>query len=363
MLAQKVVIVKRDMKTFVTDNMEHVGPAVVRHQRRSFPDAFLHGHDNAYFAECLTNVEQLPERMLDLQTHGDVRELDPAQPDGCDAVVHLGAISDDPMGNRLGQVTAVTNEDTSATLARAVAKAGVRIFVVAPGCSVLSGCGVHAVAKDFPPRAEGLLHAVTVRAASMIGTEPALRQIGGPMGMTRLRLATAHGMTDRLRLDLVLNDSVACPHRREISVLSDGTPWWPLIDTRDLARAIDWAVGSAAKNDGPFVTVHAGLNDRADPVGDSAAASAVAVPGATVSITATVPTDSPSDQVDCDRHASLAPDNPPQVTLAQPIGDGVAGPEATGFADPDFHNSPPRRLQVLQVHTRKERLSDDLVWH
>jgi UDP-glucose 4-epimerase len=98
-------------------------------------------------------------------------------------------------------------------------------------------------------------------------------------------LATACGMSDRLRLDLVLNDFVACAlSRGEISVLSDGSPWRPLIDVADMARAIDWAIDRRAENGGRYLAVNAGSDDRNYQVKDFANAVAAKVSGTEISI-------------------------------------------------------------------------------
>ena len=80
------------------------------------------------------------------------------------------------------------------------------------------------------------------------------------MIITCLRFATACGMSDRLRLDLVLNDFVACAlAMQKIDVLSDGSPWRPLIDVRDMARAIDWGITRSASNGGRFLAAECRL--------------------------------------------------------------------------------------------------------
>ena len=105
------------------------------------------------------------------------------------------------------------------------------------------------------------------------------------MVVTSLRFATACGMSDRLRLDLVLNDFVASAIASgEITVLSDGTPWRPLIDVEDMARAISWAIVRKRQNGGKFLSVNAGRDEGNYQVRDLAEAVARQVPGATVSI-------------------------------------------------------------------------------
>ncbi len=164
------------------------------------------------------------------------------------AVAHLAAVSNDPMGNRFASVTAAINQDASAEIAGAAAKAGVRNFVFA------SSCSVYGVAGGCARREADPLNPLTAYAASKIGRSgpQALAGINNEMAITCLRFATACGMSDRLRLDLVLNDFVACALAgNEIRVLSDGSPWRPLIDTADMARAIEWAVVRARRQRWP----------------------------------------------------------------------------------------------------------------
>ncbi|WCT71891.1 SDR family oxidoreductase [Sphingomonas naphthae] len=346
------------MKILVTGNMGYVGPAVVKRLRESFPRAILHGFDNAYFAHCLTGAGQLPERLLDRQDFGDVRALEAGDLGGYDAVVHLAAVSNDPMGSRFAGVTRAINQDASIAIAKAAAAAGVANFVFA------SSCSVYGVAEGGPRREGDPLNPMTDYAASKIGTERELAGIEGDMVVTCLRFATACGMSDRLRLDLVLNDFVACAlSQGEISVLSDGTPWRPLIDTADMARAIEWGVTRRAGNGGRNLVVNAGANSANYQVRDLAAAVAEAVPGTRVSINTDAPADSRSYQVDFSRFAELAPAHLPQVTLAQSIRQLVEGLRGMGFADADFRNSPLIRLRVLTDHIARGRLSTSLHWH
>ncbi|WP_428395238.1 NAD-dependent epimerase/dehydratase family protein [Lichenicoccus sp.] len=345
------------MKILITGNMGYVGPAVVKHLRQRFPHAVLHGYDTGYFAHCLTGAAQFPERLLDLQIYGDVRTLPAASLRGYDAVVHLAAISNDPMGNRFAAVTAAINQDASIALARAAAAAGVGHFVFA------SSCSVYGVAAGRPKREEDELNPVTAYATSKIGTERGLADIGGDMVVTCLRFATACGMSDRLRLDLVLNDFVACAlTQRRITVLSDGTPWRPLIDVADMARAIEWAATRDADNGGRFLVVNAGRNEANYQVRDLAHAVASTVSQCEVDINLAAPADSRSYQVDFGRYAELAPDHLPRLTLADSINRLVDGLAGMGFADPNFRNAALMRLVVLQGHIEHGRLTEDLTW-
>lgn len=337
--------------------MGYVGPAVVRHLRAQHPDAILHGFDNSYFAHCLTGAKSLPEQLLDQQFFGDVRSIAPSMFGGYDAVVQLAAVSNDPMGEQFARVTADINQAATLSAARAAAEAGVRSFVFA------SSCSVYGVA-DGPPRREGdPLNPVTAYAKSKIGAEQELADIGTDMTITCLRFATACGMSDRLRLDLVLNDFVACAIARgEITVLSDGSPWRPLIDVADMARAIDWAIQRPANQGGRYLVVNAGSNDRNYQVRDLARAVAEALPGTRVSINTKAPADSRSYRVDFSLFESLAARYRPQVTLAQSIDRLVQGLRHMNFKDGEFRQSQFMRLHVLRNHIEEKRLSESLEW-
>ena len=345
------------LRILVTGNLGYVGPAVLRQLREEFPDAWIHGYDSAFFAHCLTGAQVLPEWRIDRQSFGDVRSLDPSLLDGIDVVIHLAAVSNDPMGDRFAAVTRDINQEASVAIARAAAAAGVGHFVFA------SSCSVYGVAAGGARREDDPLNPITAYAKSKVGTEEALAALDGPMVTTCLRFATACGMAPRLRLDLVLNDFVACAlSTGVITVLSDGSPWRPLIDTADMARAIAWAAQRPDTAGGRNLVVNAGTNTANYQVRDLAGAVARALPGTAVSINTEAPADSRSYQVDFSRYAALAPHHQPQVSLDQSIAGLVEGLRGMGFADPDFRNSPMIRLRVLQEHMAAGRLTDRLTW-
>ena len=127
-------------------------------------------------------------------------------------------------------------------------------------------------------------------------------------------------MSDRLRLDLVLNDFVACAIASgEITVLSDGTPWRPLIDVEDMARAISWAIVRKRENGGKFLAVNAGRDESNYQVQGPGGGGRAPGAGTTVSINTNAPPDKRSYRVDFALFRSLAPDFIPQVSLDQSI--------------------------------------------
>lgn len=334
--------------------MGYVGPRVMARLRVSLPQAVLVGFDTGYFAHCLTGAAALPETCIAQQYFGDMRAIDPAALEGVDAVVHLAAISNDPMGNTYERVTEEINYESSARLARLACEAGVRRFVFA------SSCSMYGFAEGGPRKETDSLNPLTAYARSKVATEKALGELANEnFVVTSLRFATACGMSERLRLDLVLNDFVAgAVALRQITILSDGTPWRPLIHVDDMARAIGWAVERELSNGGAFVAVNAGSDEWNYQVKDLAHAVAQVLPDVNVSINKNAQPDKRSYQVDFTLFRKLAPNHQPQVDLVSAIRGLKEGLEAMGFADGNFRNSQFMRLKVL-THLRERGILDE----
>src|SRR5882672_9850475 len=346
-----------EMKILITGNMGYVGPSVLKRLRQSHPQATLTGLDKGYFAHCLTNADILPECRADIQYFADVRQLRPETLQGVDAVVHLAAISNDPMGKTYEEITFDINFRASVELAKQAKSAGVKNFIFA------SSCSMYGLADDTPRKETSPLNPLTAYAKSKVHTEVGLQKLADKsFTVTCLRFATACGMSDRLRLDLVLNDFVACAvTSKNITILSDGTPWRPLIHVRDMARAFDWGIKRDAAL-GDFVAVNVGSDVWNYRVTELAEAVAKVVPGVTVSINKSAPQDSRSYRVDFALYRKLAPDHQPQVDLMTTIRELKAGLEAMGFTDPNFRSSKFMRLEVLKWLREKGLLDGNLEW-
>ncbi len=346
------------MRVLVTGNMGYIGPVLGRFLRRSIPGCTLVGYDSGFFGNCLTNAAVLPELRFEEQFFGDVRELPANLLKGVDAVVHLAAVSNDPMGNKFEAVTQRINQDSGLRLARLAKEAGAKAFVFA------SSCSMYGFAEGGPRKETDATNPLTAYARSKIGTELGLKSLDlGSMRVTCLRFATACGMSERLRLDLVLNDFVAgAVSSGEITVLSDGSPWRPLIDVEDMSRAISWAIQRPIEDGGPFLSVNVGRDEWNYQVKDLAHAVASLVPGTKVSINTDAPPDKRSYKVDFSLFKKLAPNHIPQLTLQQSIVRLRDGLMAMGFSDANFRGSPYMRLKVLERHIAEGRLSNELRW-
>ncbi|WP_158827751.1 NAD-dependent epimerase/dehydratase family protein [Mucilaginibacter lacusdianchii] len=346
------------MKILITGNMGYVGPGVVSQLRETYPDAILVGYDMAYFGSCLTDATIFPESKLDMQLFGDVRTMPEEVLQGVDVVIHLAAISNDPMGTRYENITMDVNYRSTISIAKMAKAAGARAFIFA------SSCSMYGAAEDRPKTEESAVNPLTAYARSKVASEQELKPLADEdFTVTCLRFATACGMSNRLRLDLVLNDFVAgAVISKQIGILSDGSPWRPLIHVKDMARAIDWAVDRDADNGGQFLAVNAGCDEWNYQVSEIADTVAEIIPGTTVSLNPNAPPDKRSYRVDFSLFKSLAPHHQPLYTLRQAIKELRDGLVAMNFTDNDFRNSLLIRLKVLTKLQDQHLINEELEW-
>jgi nucleoside-diphosphate-sugar epimerase len=338
--------------------MGYVGPAVVRHLREAFPQACLIGLDTGYFAHCLTGAVRLPEQRLDVQHFLDIRDVSEELLRGADAIVHLAAVSNDPMGSAYVDVTGEVNHKAAVRLAGMARRQGVKSFVFA------SSCSVYGFAEGGPRAESAPLNPLTAYARSKIDTESDLEKLATrDFVVSCLRFPTACGMSDRLRLDLVLNDFVASALvNARIEILSDGTPWRPLIDIRDMALAMEWAVQRDAGNGGEFLAVNVGHNECNRQVRELAQVVQTELPDVTIDINPDAVPDKRSYQVDFGRYAELAPDHLPRFEVRDSTLALIEGLRAMNFATSDFRNSSFIRLKVLANFRERGVLDAQLRW-
>jgi len=346
------------MKILITGNMGYIGPKVIRQLRDNHPGAELIGLDMGYFANCLTNTDILPECLVDVQHFGDVRRVSNGFLRGLDAVVHLAAISNDPMGKKFEDVTYDINQRASVELARSAKEAGVKSFVYA------SSCSMYGAAEGGPRTEDSPLNPLTAYAKSKVNTERALKELADKhFSVSSLRFSTACGMSERLRLDLVLNDFVACTvASKKITVLSDGTPWRPLINVKDMARAIDWAITRDAKDAGEFLAVNVGSDEWNYQIKDLAEAVARVIPDVDISINKNAQPDGRSYRVSFALFKKLAPDYQPKCDIITTVKELKEGLEAMHFNDENFRESKYMRLKVLTHLMGKGLLNGKLEW-
>ncbi|NHN86555.1 NAD-dependent epimerase/dehydratase family protein [Acetobacter musti] len=343
------------MHILIIGNMGYVGSVVSRYMRNRFPDAHLSGFDSALFAHCLVSSDPVPEVVLNEQLFGDVRELTLSTFHGVDAVIYLAAISNDPMGQQFANVTDEVNNKCCVKAAHLSEKAGVTHFVLA------SSCSVYGAASEVPRTEQDDVSPLTAYAKSKIAAEKKLAEMQSDrMMISCLRFATACGFSGRLRLDLVLNDFVSAALRTgKVSVLSDGSPCRPLIDVKDMARIMEWAI---TRSGAGFLIVNSGVDSGNYTVKELAFAVADAIPGTQIDINYGALPDKRSYKVDFSLLAQLAPNYLPRISLSSTIEDLIAGISNSGLLRSDAGWSDLVRLQVLANFIDAGIIDKELRW-
>ena len=346
------------MKILINGNLGYIGPVAVSHFRKVFPKAEIIGFDSGFFAHALIDPEQFPDEKLDAQFFGDVRKLPDEVLQGVDCVVQLAAISNDPMGNAFEKVTEEINTVAVVEVAKRAKSLGAKSFIFASSCSVY-GAGGEEAKSEF-----SALNPLTAYARSKIAAESALEPLAcSTFKITSLRFATACGFSSRIRLDLVLNDFVASALATgKVVVLSDGTPWRPLIHVKDMARAIEWAIVRPPAEGHDYLVLNVGADNWNYRVRELAESVCSYFGNIKLSINTHATPDTRSYRVDFGLFANLAPKHLPEETLLSAVQDIAEGLRTSGFADAEFRKSNYIRLKVLGDLRKSGRLSETLYW-
>ncbi|MEZ0358115.1 NAD-dependent epimerase/dehydratase family protein [Mycobacterium sp. SA01] len=219
------------MRVLVTGHQGYLGTVMVGVLNAAGHDVV--GLDAGYFADCVLGPAPMDPEQIRRDGPVDLRDITADDLTGVDAVVHLAALSNDPLGDLAPDVTYEINHRASTRLAHAAKAAGVSRFLYASTCSVYGSAGDDLVDEDAP------LRPLTPYAESKVWVEDDLAAIADSgFAPVFLRNATAFGFSPRLRADIVLNNLVGhAVLTGVVKVLSDGTPWRPLVHAQDIAEA------------------------------------------------------------------------------------------------------------------------------
>lgn len=349
------------MRYLITGNLGYIGPILCDFIKRNDKDAFIIGYDTGYFLNCAISPK-LPKNKpnLDLQVYGDVRDKSKIDCylEGVDHVIQLAAISNDPMGNEFEKATIDINQLSSLNLAKKCIELEIKSFTFA------SSCSVYGAGSDKPRTEKDLTNPLTAYARSKIGTEKELKNLRNLRNtkITCLRFATACGYSPNLRLDLVLNDFVATAlTTNSIKILSDGSPWRPLIDVEDMSRALYW---SCFRDKGePLEIINIGSPDWNYQI-KKLAQSTKNVLGdkINIDINKNATPDKRSYRVSFEKFYSLAPSIfTPKITLSESIKriyNGLINYSEEINKDRSYLI----RLNVLRSHRLNHKLDENLFW-
>jgi len=341
------------MRVLIVGHRGYIGPVVAQHLTASLAGCQIDGVDSNWFAG--SEAVPYPDGAFSKQIKADTRDLSADDLAGYDAVVQLAAVSNDPIGKEFENATMAINSEAAIATAKAAKAAGVRNFVFASSCSMY-GAGADGFRKETDT-----LNPLTAYARSKVATEVGLRGLADDaFTVTSLRFATACGASPMLRLDLVLNDFVATALRTgQIEVLSDGSPWRPLIHVNDMARAIEWGI---TRTGDAHVEVNVGSMDWTWQIGQLAKDVGDVLGGVDVTINTDATPDNRSYRVDFSKFARLAPDHQPQQDFAQAVRDLAEQVKAMDFAGQDVRSSKFIRLNILRDLVGREKLDSDLRW-
>lgn len=219
------------MRVFVTGVDGYIGAVLAPYLRAR--GMALAGLDTGYYRDgCLYAVNGSAAGVATLSK--DLREVTAADLEGCDAVVHLAELSNDPLAQNHPRVTHLINHLGSVTLAQQALRVGIRRFVYTSSCSVY-GAGVGDLLDE-----EATVSPQTAYAECKLLVERDLRAMAGAdFTPVLLRNATAYGPSPRMRFDIVINDLCALAWTtRRIAMTSDGSPWRPVVHVEDICEAI-----------------------------------------------------------------------------------------------------------------------------
>jgi len=341
-----------DMKLLVTGHHGYIGSIVG-------PTLAAAGHDvtgfDAFFYEDCDFVEdsaELPALRV------DVRDVSAEHLEGYDAIVHLAALSNDPLGELNAELTHEINFKATVALASKAKAAGARRFVFASSCSMYGAAGTEDSVTEQAP-----LRPLTAYAESKVRAEEGLAKLADDdFAPVFMRNATAYGVSPRLRFDVVLNNLAGWAYTtRRVLILSDGTPWRPLVHVRDIADAV---LGMLTA---PVETVRSqafniGANGENYRVRDLAEIVRETFPRCVVEYAADAGPDPRSYRVDFGKLARTFPEFRPRWTAADGARELLTAFRKVGLTSSAFEGDRYTRLARLKLLAADGRLGEDLRW-
>ena len=339
------------MRVLLTGHDGYIGSVLA-------PMARAAGHEVVGLDTCLYDGCTFGSPPADLPAlRMDLRDVTPDHLRGFDAVIHLAALCNDPLGNLNPECTYDINHRASVRLAKAAKQAGVRRWLFASSCSLYGMAGDEMLTEDAP------FNPITAYGESKIFTERDVRPLADEsFSPTFLRNATAYGVSPRLRADIVVNNLVGyAVTTGEVLIQSDGSPWRPLVHVEDIARAF-LAVLHAPREAVHNQAFNVGRNDDNLRVREIAEMVLEEVPGCRIRYAEGGGPDPRCYRVDCSRIARAVPAFRPEWTVRKGVAQLHAAYRSAGLTSEQFLGDRFLRIKRIQSLQAAGRLDADLRW-
>jgi nucleoside-diphosphate-sugar epimerase len=339
------------MKVLVTGHKGYIGTVLVPMLLAQQHEVV--GLDSDLFERCTfgTEIPEIPE------IRKDVRDVEAADVEGFDVILHLAGLSNDPLGNLNPDLTFEINHRASVQLAKLAKEVGISRFVFSSSCSNYGAGGEDLLNEN------SAFNPVTPYGQSKVMVEQDVSQLADDnFSPTFLRNATAYGVSPRLRFDLVLNNLVAWALTTgRVYIKSDGTPWRPIVHIEDISRAFI-AVMNAPRELIHNEAFNVGRNEDNYRIRELADIVEDVVPGCTIEYAQDGGPDKRCYRVDCSKILNTLPEFKPQWNARKGAEELLAAYQKIGLTLEEFEGERYKRIAHIQKLMREDLLNESLRW-
>jgi nucleoside-diphosphate-sugar epimerase len=340
------------MKVLVTGDRGYIGCLMTKGLAERGHEVV--GLDTDYF--CDGDFGTKPAGCL--SSKKDLRDLTAADLPRVDAVIHLAALSNDPLGNLRSEWTFDINHKATVRMAELAKRAGVRRFLYSSSCSMYGAAGNDILTEEAP------LNPVTPYAVSKVRSEQDLSRLADEhFSPTFLRNATVYGASPRLRIDIVLNNLMGwAVTSGKVCILSDGTPWRPMVHVQDLIKSFIFVL------EAPVDLIHnqafnVGANSENYQVRDLAEAVRQVVPKSSIEYAGQGGPDPRNYRVSFDKFARTFPEFQPRWNAQRGAQELYEAYREVGMTSEMFQGRKFIRLKQLEYLLATKQLDDSLRWN